>query len=116
MDEVLVKSMKLNLVAFKDDEAYYSYCPALELIGYGDNEEEAKKSFEIVLEEYINYTTENNTLIKDLEKHGWKITGNGKKISQPKFSELLQNNNNLSNIFNKYDFNKYSIPVKMQLA
>jgi len=116
MNGVTVKSMKLGLVAFKDDEAYYSYCPSLNLIGYGDTEQEAKESFNIVLEEYIRYTTENQTLIVDLEKHGWKIEGNGKKLIQPKMSEILQRNNEFDNIFSKYDFNKYSIPVKMQLA
>ena len=116
MKKIVVKSMNLSLVEFKDDEAYYSYCPALELIGYGNDKEEAKKSFKIVLEEYIRYTTENQTLLADLKNHGWKITENGKKITPPKISELLQSNNNLNDIFNKYDFNKYSIPVKMQLA
>ena len=116
MDKILVKSMNLSLVEYKDDEAYYSYCPALDLIGYGDNEEEAKKSFQLVLEEYIRYTTENQTLIADLKEHGWKITDNGEKLTPPNLSELLQSNNELNDIFNKYDFNKYSIPVKMQLA
>jgi len=108
--------MELSLISYKDDEAYYSYCPSLELTGYGNNENEARQSFNIVLEEYIRYTTENQTLIEDLEEHGWKIAGNGKKITPPKISELLQTNNELKNIFNKYNFNKYSIPVQMQLA
>ena len=116
MSNISVKSMKLGLIAYKDDEAYYSYCPALDLIGYGNNEQEAQESFNIVLEEYIRYTTENNTLIADLKEHGWKIIGNGKKLMPPKMSELLQSNNDLDNIFNKYDFNKYSIPVQMQFA
>jgi hypothetical protein len=40
--------MKLNLIFFQDDEAHYSYCPALDLLGYGDTENEAQKSFNIV--------------------------------------------------------------------
>ena len=116
MNKITFKSMDLGLVAFKDDEACYSYCPALNLIGYGDTEQEAKESFNIVLEEYIRYTTENNTLIADLENHGWKIQNNGKKLVPPKMSEILQRDNEFDNIFSKYDFNKYSIPVKMQLA
>jgi len=116
MSNISVKSMKLGLIAYKDDEAYYSYCPALDLIGYGNNEQEAQQSFEIVLEEYLKYTTENNTLIADLEEHGWKRIGKNKKLMPPKMSELLQKNNDLDDIFNKYDFNKYSIPVQMQFA
>jgi len=67
-DNIEVKALKLSLISYRDDEAHYSYCPALELIGYGDNEQEAQDSFKIVLEEYIRYTTENQTLIADLER------------------------------------------------
>jgi hypothetical protein len=116
MEQIEVKSMKLSLVAFKDGNIYNVYCPALNLCGCGYTETEAHKSFNVVLKEYLKYTTENQTLVADLESLGWKIKGNGKKITPPKMSELLQKNNDLDNIFNKYDFNKYSIPVKMQLA
>ena len=84
MDKIGIKSMKLSLIDYKDDEAYYSYCPDLDLIGYGNNEQEAQESFKIVLEEYMRYTTENQTLIQDLKNHGWKITGDGKKLIPPK--------------------------------
>ena len=52
MDKIEVKAMSLSLISYKDDEAHYSYCPALELIGYGDNDRETQESFKIVLEEY----------------------------------------------------------------
>jgi len=116
MNTVSVKSMKLNLISFKEDEGYIVYCPALELCGCGKSKPKAQESFQIVLEEYIRYTTENQTLIADLEKHGWKITKKGEKLTQPKISELFKRNNYLETIFNKHNFNKYSVPVKMQLA
>jgi len=109
MDKIEVKAMKLSLISYKDDEAYYSYCPALELIGYGDNEQESQDSFNIVLEEYIRYTTENQTLIADLESLGWKKIG--KKLKPPEIAESLQKNNEFNSIFNNYDFVKRSIPV-----
>ena len=112
----MLKSMKLSLIVFKDDNIYNIYCPALNLVGCGYTENEAHESFNIVFEEYIRHTTENKTLIADLKHHGWKIAENGKKLIPPKMSELLKNNNDLDNIFNNYDFNKYSIPLKMQLA
>ena len=111
-----ISSMKLNLIFFKDEEAYYSYCPALDLLGYGDTENEAQKSFNIVLEEYIRYTTENQTLIEDLKSLGWKIIGNDKKLMPPKISECLNGDNEFNNIFNNYDFVKRSIPVEMPLV
>ena len=114
IDKIEVKAMSLSLISYKDDEAYYSYCPALELIGYGDNEQEAQDSFKIVLEEYIRYTTENQTLIADLKSLGWKR--HGKKLRPPKIAESLQKNDVFSAIFNKYDFVKRSIPVKLPLV
>ena len=114
MEKLEVESMQINLIVFKEDEGFVAYCPALELCGCGKTESEAQESFNIVLEEYIRYTTEHQTLIVDLEEHGWKITKKDKKLIQPKMSELLLNNNKLEDIINKYDFNKYSVPVKMQ--
>ena len=114
MDKIEVKAMKLSLIVFKDDNIYNIYCPALNLCGCVYTENEAHESFNIVFEEYIRYTTENQSLIADLESLGWKR--NGGKLIPPKISELLQINNDLGDIFNRYDFNKYSIPVKMQIA
>ena len=114
MERVEIKSMKLSLIFYKDDEAHYSYCPALDLTGYGDSEHEAQESFKIVLEEYVKYTTENQTLVADLEEHGWKIKG--KKLIPPEIAESLQKDNNLYKIFNKHDFVKRSIPVKIPFA
>ena len=81
MEQVEVKSMRLSLISYKDDEAYYWYCPALELTGYGDDEKQAQESFKIVLEEYIRYTTENQTLNEDLNSLGWKTIQNGNNLS-----------------------------------
>ena len=80
MEKIEIKSMSLSLISYKDDEAYYWYCPALELTGYGDDEKQAQESFKIVLEEYIRYTTENQTLIADLKSLGWKVTQKGNKL------------------------------------
>jgi predicted RNase H-like HicB family nuclease len=66
--------MKLVVIIFKDDEGYISHCPALNLCGCGDTEQEAWESFEIVFDEYQRYTEEENTLEADLLHYGWKIT------------------------------------------
>lgn len=105
--------MKLNMIIFKEDEGYVAYCPALDLCGCGKTKQKAEASFNIVLEEYIRYTTENQTLIEDLTSHGWKV--DGKKLNPPKMSESMQENEYLDEIFNNYDFVKHSIPVNMPL-
>ena len=46
----------LPLIIFEEDNNVITYCPALDLSGYGSNEEEAKKSFEVTLSEYFKYT------------------------------------------------------------
>ena len=109
-------SMKLNLISFRDDEAHYSYCPALDLLGYGETENEAQESFHVVLKEYIRYTTENQTLIEDLKSHGWRIANNDKKFVPPEISECLNENSEFNKIFNNYDFIKRSIPVEMPVV
>ena len=73
--KTVVKSFQLGVMLFKDENIYNVYCPSLNLIGCGYTENEAKESFNVVFDEYVRYTTENNTLIEDLESFGWKITG-----------------------------------------
>ena len=50
--------VKVDLVEFEDDDIHYVYSPALELIGYGNTHEEAKESWNTVLEEYFQYGIE----------------------------------------------------------
>ena len=111
MDNVTVKSMQIGVIFFKEDDAILAYCPSLNLIGCGNTEQEAKESFDIVFEEYINYTTENNTLIKDLEEHGWKIQGNNKKLVPPDIFKSMQKDENFCRIFNEYDFKKQNFSL-----
>jgi predicted RNase H-like HicB family nuclease len=106
-----IKSIKLVVLSFKDDNIFHIYCPSLNLVGCGYTKKEADDSFKIVLEEYIRYTTENQTLIADLEGLGWDI--NGKKPTPPKILDSVKTDEELSNIFNNYDFIKHSIPVEM---
>ena len=59
---------ELALMSIQEDGVCFVYCPALDLTGYGDNEEEAKNSFATTLKIYLDYTIRNNTLWEDLEK------------------------------------------------
>lgn len=72
--------VKVDLIEFEDDNICYVYSPAFELIGYGNTNEEAKESWKIILEEYLQYALDKKTLIKDLENHGWNIKENNAKF------------------------------------
>ena len=62
----------LDVLFKKEGGSFVSYAPALELSGCGRDFDEARKSFEIVLREYVRYTRENGTLEADLLRHNWK--------------------------------------------
>lgn len=47
------------------------YSPALDLSGYGNTINVAKKSFKIALEEFIRYTLNENTFNDVMKKLGW---------------------------------------------
>lgn len=101
---------ELSLIYFVEDNTHIIFSPALDLSGYGNTEIEAKESFQIVLQEFINYGMNKKTLLKDLEDHGWKIRGNKKrpKIQSPDLSEMLKSNNELEDIFQTKNFQKYN--------
>jgi hypothetical protein len=97
----------LPLIIFEEDNNVITFCPALDLCGYGSTEEEAKKSFEITLSEYFKYTVNKKTLSDDLKKHGWIIRKSLKRPAIPPTMEhLLRNNQDFNRIFNNYNFKK----------
>lgn len=106
----------LPLIIFKEDDCYISYCPALDLSGYGTTELEASKSFEEVLTGYFSYTVHKSTLAEDLKKMGWTIRKNLKKCPiPPTMDRLLETNEDFKRIFNNNDFRKthrtFNIPA-----
>lgn len=77
-------SLNVGVYIFQEDNVYISYCPALDLSGYGETENAAKTSFGQTLGMYIEYCLHKNTLVKDLQKHGWKIKSmKQKRIKAP---------------------------------
>ncbi|MBD5278976.1 MAG: hypothetical protein HDS35_00325 [Bacteroides sp.] len=101
----------LDVYLFMEDEVYIAYAPSLDLSGYGQTEDEAMKSFSIVLEEYITYGLSNRTLVKDLRAHGWKVKSfKQRKLSAPSFETLIQNNEMFHDILTTKDYRKVSEP------
>jgi hypothetical protein len=106
--------VKVSVLSFKEDDAYIIFCPALDLSGSGNTEAEAKESFAIAVAEYLNYTTHKGTLWADLKKLGWTIKKNKKKpATPPSMSELLENNDEFSRIFDNYPYKKFDTGLSL---
>ncbi len=105
--------VKLSIYIFKEDNAYISYCPSLDLSGCGNDIKEAKDSMKETLLLYLDYTISKNTLLRDLRKHGWNVRGiKQRKIKAPKFDDLLHNEEFLDILENK-EYQKFDTPVEI---
>lgn len=102
-------TIKLNvpLIIFREGSTVIAFCPVLDLSGYGKTEREAKESFEIVVSEFLDYTTKKRTLDKELKKLGWSVSKNAKKASPPDWCKVTD-----KSIFEK-DFKKVHQPIFM---
>jgi|WetSurMetagenome_2_1015567.scaffolds.fasta_scaffold147012_2 hypothetical protein len=107
--------VRLPLIMFTEDDTQILYCPAVDVSGYGKTEEEARKSFEITLDQFFKYTTNKKTLSEELKKLGWTLHGKHKPAYPPSMQHLLENNDNFNRIFNDHSFRKideqFEIPV-----
>lgn len=88
---------------------WIAYCPELDLVGYDYGKEEARKSFEQVLNDYFEYALEHNSLEKDLLSHGWHKQEDG-KLGEPAFKDLVRDGK-MDNVIPVPDYSKYSISV-----
>lgn len=99
----------LDVLVFKNDSIVYAYAPALDLVGYGATEEEARSSFEIVLEDYFEFGLKRGTLEEDLKKHNWvKEKRKSEIFSIPKPWSLFDTNKQMQQIYD-IGFTKGSI-------
>lgn len=100
--------LDIEVVTFEEDNLHYCYAPALDVTGYGLNQTEAKKSFEISLGEFFAYTVNKGTLEKVLTEMGWTVkrTKGSLKCTMPEFSELIESNRQLEHIVDRLPFQK----------
>jgi len=103
--------VKLLLVHFQDEQGiHFIYSPHLDVTGYGTTVEDAKESFGIVYEDFIDYTLKKNTMGKVLKNLGWELKGSLKKpknILAPSITSIISNNDYVSEIFDNYAVNTY---------
>ena len=118
-DKSLIVRVRLFLVHFQDEnKVHFIYSPHLDLTGYGNNLSEARKSFEIVFEDFIDYTIKKKTLPKVLTDLGWSIKGSEKhpkKIIAPSIASVINENDYVSEIFDKYPVKTFHKEVGIPL-
>lgn len=92
-----------------DGDMYIAYCPSLNLVGYGNGMENAKKDFEWIMEDYLDDMLKQGTLEKDLVEHGWKATK--KSFSEPIVSDMVNHNQQLRDVVNKGGYQNINIDI-----
>lgn len=108
---------KLLLIHFIDEnKVHFVYSPHLDLTGYGERLNDAKSSFYIVFEDFIDYTIKKKTLGKILNELGWQVKGTDKKpkkVIAPSITSIINKNDYISEIFDKYPVNTFHQQVKL---
>ncbi|GET30283.1 hypothetical protein [Prolixibacter sp. SD074] len=109
--------IKLSLIRFEEDGVNIIYCPAVEVYGYGNNNEEAEASFRVSLAEFFNYTLHKGTFESELKRMGWYIPRHKRqKMIPPSMSYLLENNENFNRIFNEHNYSKTDEIIDLPMA
>ena len=110
-----IKSIKVDLqvLFFEEDNIHYAFMPSFDLTGYGNTEEEAKESLTVVLDEFLRYTLNKNTLFIEMQRLGWKIKSKKKPMYAPQMSDLINTNDQLKDIVNskQYTISNYQVNV-----
>lgn len=88
-------NVSLAVFLYEEDGIWYAMCPALDVIGYGYTEDEAKGSFEVMLSEIFEEVAKNGTLFVWLESLGWS------KCQPPKTTDLINKDEALATIVNE---------------
>jgi hypothetical protein len=106
-------SVKLSLFTFIEDNVHVVYSPALDLYGYGNDEHEARHSFEVSLKEYVKYTSNKKTTAQDLKKYGWQVNKRLKTLNSPDVSAMLETNEAFRDMVNNRPFKKYDMNIQI---
>lgn len=105
--------VKLSLFIYIDDKVNVVYSPALDMYGYGYDENEARESFIVTLNEYITYTTHKKTLHADLTKYGWHLHKRAHKIDTPDIAQLIAKNKDFAKLLEAKAFRKYDMNINI---
>ena len=100
----------LSVILYEDDNIHYAYCAALDILGYGNSEDEARNSFEIMIGEILQDAVSDGNLIALLESYGWH------KQQPPKTSDLIANSQTLADILNNKNCRLVQEPITLPTA
>ena len=103
--------VQLQVLLFIEDEVDYAYIPALDVIGYGKNEEEAKESLKVSLSEFFKYSLNKNTCAIELKRLGWNKTK--KSYEAPAITDQVTTNEQLRDILNHKQYKATSFDISM---
>ncbi len=110
-------AVNLFLIHFQDEnKVHFIFSPHLDLTGYGYTLKEAKKSFNIVLDDFIRYTINKKTLMKVLANLGWKTKGTSKrpaKLLAPSITSVIAKNKHVSEIFDNHPVQTFHQEVEI---
>ena len=90
-----------------DKDMFIAYCPSLNLIGYGNGEDNAKKDFEWIMGDYLEDMIAQGSLEEDLKSLGW--TAMNKSFKEPEVLDMANNNEQLKDVVNKGDYRQINI-------
>lgn len=105
----------LDVIFYRNDGCVVAFAPALDLMGYGKTEDEAKASFEVVLDDFLETTQRLGTLDKYLVSHGWSSSATEVSYRQPEPVKLLQSNVQFRDVFAS-DFHKKALSFNYAMA
>ena len=103
-------NVQLSVLFYEEDGIHYAYCAALDILGYGYTEKEAKDSFEVMVRETLTDAVSNGTLVALLQSCGWN------KNQPPTTSNLINSNHELANIVNNKDYKAVIETVRIPVA
>jgi hypothetical protein len=121
--EIKTSGVKVRILLFHfidEHSVHFIYSPHLDITGYGYTLKDAKKSFEVVFADFLDYTLKKATLGSLLKKLGWKQQkGSVKKPVRslaPSITTVIANNKHIAEIFDKYPLHTYYQEVDLPLA
>ena len=107
--------LRVPVYLWKEENLVYAMSPALDITGYGYTEEEAQKSFEVMMEEFVSYTHRKKTIYKVLEGLGWTTNKKKKRVAAPLMEDLLRDNEELRNILKRPGVKQYDQELALAL-
>jgi hypothetical protein len=109
-------TISLSLYLWEEQGITFIYSPALDITGYGNSEEEAKKSFQITLDEFVDYTHKKKTIFDELEGLGWTVNRKKKRVHAPDLEELRTDNVTFRDLLKKSNVRSESKNIELALA